>query len=269
MRELLLAAATVMALAAGAASAADLPVAYNPPPPVRPACAQFGGFFVGANAGWNYYRHDWKDLDNYGVNGAGIFHAGDGTNYANGWHGGIQAGYTWQSGCTVYSVLADWAWTRTTAEDLYQGFPGAGAGALAASSQLKSFGTARTRTGIVVDNTLLYVTGGFAFANASRNLAYTVTGGGASQVFSETRWRSGFVVGAGTEWAINNSWSFGSEFLYIGLQKDDQAFACSVAATCGALPAGTTFRYQFNDSIWVTRFTLNYRFGGWAPYAAF
>ncbi len=34
---------------------------------------------------------------------------------------------------------------------------------------MKWFGTARVRTGIVVDNVLLYATGGLAYANFNRN----------------------------------------------------------------------------------------------------
>ena len=56
MRKLFLATTALVALAAGSAAAADLPVAYKAPLPVRPACANFGGFYVGANVGWRLLR---------------------------------------------------------------------------------------------------------------------------------------------------------------------------------------------------------------------
>ncbi len=65
MKKLLLATCAVGALAAGSASAADIPVrAPLPPPP--PACAQFGGFYVGGNVGWGYGEHKFRDLDGFG-----------------------------------------------------------------------------------------------------------------------------------------------------------------------------------------------------------
>ncbi len=40
----------------------------------------------------------------------------------------------------------------------------AGFATLAVSNNLQSFGTVRARTGVVVDNLMLYVTGGLAYA---------------------------------------------------------------------------------------------------------
>jgi hypothetical protein len=39
---------------AGSAVAADMPAAYKVAPVARPACAQFGGWYVGANVGYGY-----------------------------------------------------------------------------------------------------------------------------------------------------------------------------------------------------------------------
>src|SRR5262245_24201163 len=63
MKKLLLTTAAITALAAGSANAADMRVkAPLPPPP--PACAQFGGFYAGANVGWGYGDHTLRSLDN-------------------------------------------------------------------------------------------------------------------------------------------------------------------------------------------------------------
>ena len=222
--------------------------------------------YFGGHGGWNYYRHDWKDLDNYGYNFTFEDQVGDGANTDSDWHGGIQGGLNWQSGCTVYGVQADWSWTRSTADALYRDFPLtplATAGTLDASSQLQWFGTARTRSGIVVDNLLLYITGGLAFARFDRDFTYTSPGlAPSTQVFSEERSRWGYVLGAGTEWAMTANWSLTSEFLYMGFQKDELTFNCSLTVTCLGLPVGTAFRYEFDDSVWVSRIGLNYRFGG-------
>ena len=67
------------------------------PAPVIPVCANFGGFYIGGHVGWNYHKHDWKDLDNYGFGAFALDHAGDGTNTRSRWHAGVQGGYNWQN----------------------------------------------------------------------------------------------------------------------------------------------------------------------------
>jgi outer membrane immunogenic protein len=180
-------------------------------------------------------------------------------NSDNDWHGGAQIGYNWQSGCTVFGVQADWSWTNAHAESFHQDFPTPGQQTLNVDSHMRWFGTARARTGLVIDNVLLYVTGGAAFAHFNRDLTY-FNGAATTQIFESSRSRIGFVVGAGTEWSFAPNWSFFSEFMYMGFEKDRQNFACSVAATCGGAAVGTPFRFEFNDSMWVSRIGLNYRF---------
>jgi outer membrane immunogenic protein len=136
------------------------------------------------------------------------------------------------------------------------------------SSQLRWFGTVRARTGVVVNDLLLYVTGGFAYARFNRDLTYVDPGPPAlTQVFSNSRTRFGYAIGAGTEWAINQNWSLVSEFMYLGFEKDEQSYACSTLATCNGNPVGTNYRYEHNDSVWVSRIGLNYRFN-YGPVAA-
>jgi len=274
MKKLILATSALVALIAVPAGAADMAVKYKPGP-VVPRCANFGGWNVGVHAGWNYYNHDWKDRDNYGFNFTGQDHIGDGTEKKTGWHGGVQTGYNWQTNCTVFGVVADWSWTSTNAGSDFTDFPafaGVVPGSADINSQLRWFGTVRAKTGVVVDNLLLYVTGGLAYARFNRDLTYTAAHLAAApaitQIFSESRYRAGFAVGVGTEWAINDNWSINSEFLYLGFEKDEQTFACSIAATCPvAGVVGTPFRYTFNDSVWVSRISLDYRFN-YAPVIA-
>jgi outer membrane immunogenic protein len=266
-RALLVIAALVVA---DAAAAADLPSkrGYGPPPmPMRPGCAQFGGAYVGAHGGWNYYRSEWQDRDNYGFSFTGQDHVGDGALTANGYHAGAQAGMTWQSGCTIFGVQVDGSWTNVKGETTYQDFvpltPSL-PGTLSASSKVDWFGTARTRAGVVIDNLMIYATGGFAFAGFKRDFTYASAGvSPVSQQFTSTNWRVGYALGLGTEWQFAPNWSLGSEFMYMGFQKDEQTFACSAVASCLGRPVGTGYRFDFNDSMWVSRFALNYRFGSW------
>lgn len=43
----------------------------------------------------------------------------------------------------------------------------------------------------------------------------------------------------------------------------------SLLPTCGGAAVGTPFRFEFNDSMWVSRIGLNYRFGGPAVVAKY
>jgi outer membrane immunogenic protein len=252
--------------AAREAFAADMPVKYAAPAPVRPACAQFGGWYAGVNGGANYYSNDWKDRDNFGFNFTGQDHVGDGSNSKAGWNAGVQAGFDYQMGCAVWGAVADFNWANSKINVDYTDFPAGGAGTLAYTSELSWFGTARTRAGVIVDNLLLYVTGGLAFAQFDRTLAYTQPGNRFASLTDDS-WRLGFVVGVGTSWNLGNNWSLGTEILYMGFQKDDFTFTCT---GCGAGFNNNAFRYEFNDSVWVTRMNLNYRFGdyGKAPVLA-
>jgi len=235
-------------------------VKYAAPP--RPACAQFGGFYAGVNAGANYYSNDWTDRDNFGFNFTFSDHIDDGSNSRAGWNAGGQLGWDYQSGCAVWGVVADLNWANTDINVDYRdnSVPGAAPGTLAYRSEMNWFGTARTRAGVVVDNLLLYLTGGFAFANFDRTLTFTQQGGAPLVgTFSDSSTRIGFVVGFGTSWDLGNNWNLGTEVLYMGFQKDQTEFVCT---TCGAFP-GQANRFEFNDSVWVTRMNLNYRFGNY------
>ena len=250
--------------------AADIPI-KAPSIVAVPACAQFGGFYLGGHVGWKYRDHDWKDKDNYGFSAFGLDHIGDGSESSNSWEAGVQTGYNFQFHCTVLGLQADWSWTDAKVDNFFTDTPLPGAGTFAYSSKENWFGTLRTRSGVVVDNLLLYVTGGLAWANFDRNHIYTSGFAPISQqVFDSSRTRLGFVVGAGTEWALNANWSINSEILYMGFEKDNQAYSCSTAATCpgGAAFVGTPYRYEYKDTEWVARIGVNYRFGGYAPVVA-
>jgi outer membrane immunogenic protein len=257
MKKLLLATAALVAL--GAIPAAADGMRARAPAALGSGCANFGGFYVGGHGGWVYYHNDWKDQDNYGFNQTGSDHIGDGTLTDSSWHAGVHGGYNWQQNCTVFGIQADWSWTDAGGGSFYTDFPLASAGRASASSNLDWFSTIRTRTGLVVNNVLLYATGGVAFAHFERDFVYTR--GATTETFSSDNSRVGFVAGVGTDWAISSNLILNSEFLYLGFDKDEQTYNCTRVATCPGGVVGTPFRYEFQDSAWVSRIGLTYRFG--------
>ena len=139
-----------------------------------PRCASFNGFYLGGNVGWGYFDHTWSDRDAWAKNELdhSLPSSVSGTN--NGWLAGVQGGYNYQRGCTVFGLEADWSWANLDRSTFHtDGQPGAALDRLRVTSEIKSFGTLRTRTGVVVDNLLLYATGGLAWANVKSSWTAT------------------------------------------------------------------------------------------------
>jgi outer membrane immunogenic protein len=123
---------------------------------------------------------------------------------------------------------------------------------------LRWFGTTRIRTGVVVDSLLLYVTTGVAYANFKRDTVWANDGDPEnSETFSSSKTKFGWTAGAGAEWAFASNWSIKTEALYMQFQKD------TTTHTSQFLSEGTQFRLKNEDSAWVGRIGLNYRFGGY------
>ena len=61
------------------------------------------------------------------------------------------------------AVEADWSWANNRASATYFDGDAGTQDAITIESRMRWFGTVRARTGVVVDNVLLYVTGGLAY----------------------------------------------------------------------------------------------------------
>lgn len=237
--------------AAREAFAADMPVAVKYAPPPRPACATFGGWNIGVHGGWASLDSRWVDrdawVDNFGTDWA----LGTVSNQHGGATLGGQIGYLWQSGCTVFGFEIDGAWADLDETRIYDSSSGTGT-ALTLQHDLQWYGSARTRTGLIVDNLMLYVTGGLAYAKIDST--WTISDPSPVQTFNvskDNRW--GGVLGVGAEWAFNPNWSLRTEFLYYIFQE---------VHTSGTSTNGQFVNFDSQDSMWVTRIALNYRWGG-------
>jgi outer membrane immunogenic protein len=260
MKKLFLASvAAIVTFVGGAATAADLPRKGPVAAPiVRPECAQFGGFYIGGNVGWGFYDHTFNDRDHLGATiDDGLPASISGND--GGVNAGIQAGYNWQRGCTVFGVEADWSWANNKFSEFQldgDQAPGGITDSVNVESRLRWFGTARTRAGLVVDDVLLYVTGGLAFAKFDRTWTFFQDGGPSTAVFSSDKTRLGWTAGVGAEWQFAPHWSLKSEVLYMRFETNDVTVTGN--GIIGAL--GTPYRLDSTDSMWVTRAGVNYRF---------
>jgi outer membrane immunogenic protein len=183
------------------ASAADMPLPYEPPSVVYapvPQVFSWSGFYLGGNAGWGWTNASGTFTS---TTGGGTF-SGSG----NGFLGGAQAGYNWQTGPFVIGAEADFQ--GTTASGSVNATTGP---TISSTEKTPWFGTLRGRVGYAADRVLFYATGGGVYGNSS--LSGTVSSVGPFS--SSTTFRS-WTAGAGVEWAFYGCWTAKLEYLYVG-----------------------------------------------------
>ena len=226
-------------LVAGAAHAADLAPVYKAPPPVVAPVVNWTGFYIGAHVGGGWGTSEWSapSLGSELPIGVG------GPNYnVNGFLGGGQVGFNWQTGWVVFGVEAD-----ASAADIK------GSGAclvfLTCSTKIDALGTITGRIGGTVDHALLYVKGGGAWAHEKNSISEDVFSTISS---SKTRW--GWTVGGGVEYAFTPNWSGKLEYNFIDLGKERLNFV------------GDSL--DVRQTIHTVKVGLNYRFNWGAPIAA-
>lgn len=142
----------------------------------------------------------------------------------NGFAGGVQAGYNWQSNQFVFGGEADIQFSG--ADDTFAPW----------KFSNPWFGTLRGRAGFAMNNILIYATGGLAYGSV--RVKNTFTGA------DESKLHPGWVLGAGMEVALTTNWSARAEYLYVDLS--DRSYALT----------GTSNGIESN----VVRFGVNYRF---------
>ena len=178
-------------LAAGAASAADLPSRKRPvAAPVYVPAFSWSGVHVGPNAGYG-----WGNVNTNG--GFAITNTGD----LDGFVGGAQVGYNYQMGQFVVGLEAD-----IQGADLSTGNTFAGL-----RVKTDYFGTVRGRVGVAFDRFLPYITGGWAYGNVKTSFP------GVFAVSSDNSHTGGWALGGGLEYAFTNNIIAGVEYLYVDL----------------------------------------------------
>jgi outer membrane immunogenic protein len=230
MKRLLLAGIAAGACASGAL-AADLGP-YRPPPPAEPiyepaphGAWNWQGLYLGVNAGYGWGK------DNATLRGLG---GGGGTLSPDGWFGGGQIGYNAQFNSLVLGLEADLQRADIGDTTVLSG------GQTLVTTDIEWFSTVRGRLGYAAGPALVYVTGGWAFADLRQGVASPTT-------FAwRDGWETGYTVGGGVEWAFSPNWSLKSEYLYVDLGNQTLSS-----------PAGT---YKTETDFHTARVGLNYRF---------
>jgi len=196
MKKVLLATVAVAALGTAPAFAADLAAKTYTKAPALAPLPTWAGFYIGAMGGYASEDNGSNSFDRKG-----------------GFAGGT-VGYNWQAGNIVYGLEADAAWADVSNS------------AFGVDAKLDTLGTVRGRIGYAFGPTLLYATGGYAWADSKISIA----GFG-----SDSHVHSGWTVGAGLEYMIAPHWSLKGEYLYKSFSSEDYTFPI-----LGTLASGTT-----------------------------
>jgi len=175
----------------GSAMAADMPV--KAPPIIAVSAYNWTGWYVGADIGGGWGKHDRSVVPpgfQNSYNSSGII-------------GGLHTGYNWQLQAFVLGLETDINLTGIKGDD------GSAGGTLDQTS-VKWLGSTRARVGYAWDRVLLFATGGWAYGGLEH-----FNNGGAGQTFTSTR--SGWTIGGGLEYAINQNWLIRAEYRYYDL----------------------------------------------------
>jgi outer membrane immunogenic protein len=218
MKKYLLSSVAALSLvAAGAASAADLPSRKGPiVAPVYAPVFTWTGFYVGGNAGYA-----WGNVNTNG--GIAVTNTGD----LDGFVGGGQVGYNYQIGQFVLGAEAD-----IQGGDLSTGST---LGALRVKTDY--FGTVRARAGFAFDRIMPYVTGGWAYGNVKTSVPLL-------GVSSDNSHTGGWALGGGVEYAITNNWIAGVEYLYVDLgEKRLQGTGTKVGTDFSVVRARLSYKF--------------------------
>ena len=244
---------------AGSASAADVAI--------EPAAYDWTGFYLGANGGYGWDADGSNELstdNNTPVNlGDSIeFSRGSiGDLDSEGWFGGLQTGYNLQSGMIVFGAEADIQ--LSDINDSISGDFSNPDGTVplsgATSLDLDWFGTVRGRLGVAFDRLLIYGTGGVAFGGIDTSMDALEP---PAELF-ETHLNSsgtevGYVIGAGAEFAFNDSWTMKLEYQYIDFGTvSDNAPVFDIGTTD---PTGETASSDIDAAFHTVRLGINFSF---------
>ncbi|MGX1322939.1 outer membrane immunogenic protein [Bradyrhizobium sp. USDA 377] len=223
MKKILLASASLFVLSAlTPASAADLAARpYTKAPVAVASVYNWTGFYLG-------------------IVGGGAWENASGDPKMKGGFVGGTAGYNWQTGNVVFGVEADGSWADVNASATVPvlGIP------VTTTFRTDAMGTVRGRIGWAVNNVLFYGTGGYAWIDNK----ITVSALGVS--VSDSKWHSGWTVGAGVEAFFAPQWSVKGEYLYRSLGSENYFSNLGVPLASGTLNFHTV------------QVGVNYHFGG-------
>jgi outer membrane immunogenic protein len=230
-----------------AGNAADLPPRETPvdPPVYSSPVFRWTGFYLGGNIGGAWANRTVTDT----VNNLTFS-----TSLTGRLIGGGQVGFNYQFSSIVIGVEADFDWgaddKRTKTGIIVPGV----AGLVGVTSNDSWLTTVAARFGFASDCVWLYGKAGGGWVG-TKGLTITNTTTGAS-ITGSNQSSSGWLAGAGVEWAFSNNWTAKAEYNYLNLSN--RSFVVPAGAP---FLVGDTFSFS-SRSIRMVKVGLNYLFNG-------
>ena len=192
----------------GAAFAADLPPRPAPAPyiPAVVPVYNWTGFYIGGNAGAAWTKINVNDSlgDSWSNSQQAVF------------AGGGQVGANYQFNWLVVGVEADFDWLSNNHNS--SNAISTPIGALQFSANDRWITTLAGRVGVAADNWLFYAKGGGGWVGVNNPTLTNLTTGGSISV-SNSNSNSGWLAGAGIEWAFAPNWTAKIEYDFLGLNN--------------------------------------------------
>lgn len=270
MKKLLIAVAVIVLGAIGA-HAADLPapIYTKSTVPAEPVF-NWSGFYVGGDIG-GVSQHASGDSNFFQpgpLNPNPLALSSSSGSFIGGGH----LGYNWQvSRAWVLGIEGDVQGLNATGTSCRRldlsitGCTDLGRGFATIETQTKWLATVRGRLGWTFDRFMVYGTGGAAFGDVRTNVNFNclISGCAASSLSLATsgsggETRTGWVAGAGIEWAFTSNWTVRTEYLHADLGKATNTTflqACYLGGPCG-------LSYSRDITYDMGRVGLSYKFGG-------
>lgn len=231
MKKLLLSGVALFAMMS-VASAADLaPRPYTKAAPMISPAYNWTGFYAGVHGGYG-----WSDEVTVGLTGIGSVTGS--TSELKGGFGGGQIGYNWQLAPSwVWGIEADAA----GASIKWGGDDGAGT---SVETKIRSLGSVTGRLGYAADNLLLYVKGGWGWADNRVSLAQVGVG-----AVSDSKFHSGWTVGAGLEYGFAPAWSAKIEYQYYDLNTKSYFNVVDLGASLHTVKGGINYHFNWGGPV--------------------
>jgi outer membrane immunogenic protein len=249
---------------AGAASAQDVITTSGP---------NWRGFYAGGNLGgaWNSTCNSWTPNGGNGISNPAIATAFYNRNCPNNgtFVGGLHIGYNFQKDQLVWGFGLDYDFLSGKTHNRSFTYGGAspppdGTYLFSGKTTPNGFAILGPRIGYAVDNWLPYFRIGGVFTSGTRRSTATFTdaSGTASFTGGKNFNTSGFGVGVGVEYMLQDPWSVKAEYTHVSLGKGDNSVtSCSgTAATCATFGNISIANNHNSFTANVFRVGFNYRF---------
>jgi outer membrane immunogenic protein len=219
MNKLLLA-TSALVLAALPAMAADITMPmYKAPPPMG---FNWAGGYLGLHLGGAWAKTDFGDIQNNGV--LPLLNGTNGTMSASGIAGGGQIGWNWLLPFPNWLVGVEVDVSGTDLHATGTTTPTPGGGTVGWTDKTDAFGTMRMRAGYVMNNWMIYGTGGLGWAHDKLTRTQQVAGVNspvAGFIITEPPNPTGWVAGGGVEWGFARNWTAKVEYLHFDMTSSN------------------------------------------------